>query len=148
MPCCGSNLHGRRDNKYKARIKILVDEMGLDAYRSEVEPNSQPSTRRLLPVRCRISSHCPEHPTGGAKLEAAEALVDRTQWSDPVGWITMLAHTKCLVTRGLNFLKPQVACPGMQPPQTWPVLPTWPIAIPSVSARYPPAKFGVSLCAG
>ena len=30
------NLAGRRDNKYKARIKILVDEMGLEAYRAEV----------------------------------------------------------------------------------------------------------------
>lgn len=30
------NLHGRRDNKFKARIKILVDELGLDAYREEV----------------------------------------------------------------------------------------------------------------
>lgn len=30
------NLHGRRDNKYKARIKILVAEMGLEAYRDEV----------------------------------------------------------------------------------------------------------------
>ncbi|MBU6269699.1 MAG: nitrite/sulfite reductase [Betaproteobacteria bacterium] len=31
------NLHGRRDNKYKARIKILVREIGLDAYRDQVE---------------------------------------------------------------------------------------------------------------
>ncbi|MFT5612514.1 MAG: sulfite reductase (NADPH) hemoprotein beta-component [Arenicella sp.] len=31
------NLHGRRDNKYKARIKILVNAMGIDAFRSEVE---------------------------------------------------------------------------------------------------------------
>jgi sulfite reductase (NADPH) hemoprotein beta-component len=31
------NLHGRRDNKYKARIKILVAEMGLEAYRAEVK---------------------------------------------------------------------------------------------------------------
>ncbi len=31
------NLHGRRDNKYKARIKILLAEMGLAALRSEVE---------------------------------------------------------------------------------------------------------------
>ena len=31
------NRHGRRDNKYKARIKILVDEMGIDAFRDEVE---------------------------------------------------------------------------------------------------------------
>lgn len=31
------NLHGRRDNKYKARIKILVNAMGIDGYRDEVE---------------------------------------------------------------------------------------------------------------
>ena len=31
------NLRGRRDNLYKARIKILVSEMGLDAFRDAVE---------------------------------------------------------------------------------------------------------------
>lgn len=31
------NLHGRRDNKYKARIKILVHELGADKFREEVE---------------------------------------------------------------------------------------------------------------
>ncbi len=31
------NLHGRRDNKYKARIKILVNAMGIDSFREEVE---------------------------------------------------------------------------------------------------------------
>ncbi len=31
------NRHGRRDNKYKARIKILVRERGTDAFRDEVE---------------------------------------------------------------------------------------------------------------
>jgi len=31
------NLHGRRDNKHKARIKILVKERGIDALRTEVE---------------------------------------------------------------------------------------------------------------
>ncbi len=31
------NLHGRRDNKYKARIKILVKEMGIDTFRDLVE---------------------------------------------------------------------------------------------------------------
>ncbi|MCF4098848.1 nitrite/sulfite reductase [Maritalea mediterranea] len=31
------NLHGRRDNKYKARIKILVHETGIDQIREEVE---------------------------------------------------------------------------------------------------------------
>lgn len=31
------NLYGRRDNKYKARIKILVHELGAEAFRAEVE---------------------------------------------------------------------------------------------------------------
>jgi len=31
------NLFGRRDNKYKARIKILVHETGLDEFRAQVE---------------------------------------------------------------------------------------------------------------
>ena len=31
------NLHGRRDNKYKARIKILVNDLGIDQFRTEVE---------------------------------------------------------------------------------------------------------------
>ncbi len=31
------NLHGRRDNKYKARIKILVHETGLDALKEQIE---------------------------------------------------------------------------------------------------------------
>lgn len=31
------NLNGRRDNKYKARIKILVNAMGIDKFRDEVE---------------------------------------------------------------------------------------------------------------
>ena len=30
------NLHGRRDNKYKARIKILLGDLGVDAYRAKV----------------------------------------------------------------------------------------------------------------
>ncbi len=31
------NLHGRRDNIYKARIKILVNAIGIDAFRDQVE---------------------------------------------------------------------------------------------------------------
>jgi sulfite reductase (NADPH) hemoprotein beta-component len=31
------NRHGRRDNKFKARIKILVNELGLEEYKREVE---------------------------------------------------------------------------------------------------------------
>ncbi|EAT10848.1 nitrite/sulfite reductase [Bermanella marisrubri] len=35
------NLHGRRDNKYKARIKILVKALGVDAFRDKVDAEWQ-----------------------------------------------------------------------------------------------------------
>jgi sulfite reductase (NADPH) hemoprotein beta-component len=35
------NLHGRRDNIYKARIKILVNALGIDSFRSQVEEEWQ-----------------------------------------------------------------------------------------------------------
>lgn len=35
------NRYGRRDRKYKARIKILVNELGLDAFREKVEDEWQ-----------------------------------------------------------------------------------------------------------
>lgn len=35
------NLHGRRDNKYKARIKILVKALGVDAFREKVDAEWQ-----------------------------------------------------------------------------------------------------------
>ena len=44
------NRHGRRDNKYKARIKILVDEMGIDAFRDEVESHFAKARHHTPPV--------------------------------------------------------------------------------------------------
>ncbi len=37
------NLHGRRDNKYKARIKILVTALGIDEFRRRVEEDWEAS---------------------------------------------------------------------------------------------------------
>lgn len=37
------NLHGRRDNKYKARIKILVKAIGVEEFRRQVEEDWQES---------------------------------------------------------------------------------------------------------
>lgn len=42
------NLHGRRDNIYKARIKILVKSMGIDAFRQQVETMWQQMSRADL----------------------------------------------------------------------------------------------------
>ncbi len=39
------NLYGRRDNKYKARIKILVHEIGIERFREQVETEYAAMTR-------------------------------------------------------------------------------------------------------
>ncbi|MEM7743859.1 MAG: nitrite/sulfite reductase [Pseudomonadota bacterium] len=44
------NLHGRRDNKYKARIKILVHEIGIDAFREQVEAEFARMDRDVVAV--------------------------------------------------------------------------------------------------
>ena len=56
------NLHGRRDNKYKARIKILVQQMGEQAFRDEVEdefaynqtPELDLSEDKIAEIRARF----------------------------------------------------------------------------------------------
>ncbi len=44
------NLEGRRDNKYKARIKILVHEKGIEAMRQAVEAEFAAAGKDLLPL--------------------------------------------------------------------------------------------------
>jgi sulfite reductase (NADPH) hemoprotein beta-component len=60
------NQEGRRDNKYKARIKILVKETGIDAFREKVEAAWQYSK------------------DGPATLTAAEVARCKTFFTDPV----------------------------------------------------------------
>jgi sulfite reductase (NADPH) hemoprotein beta-component len=47
------NLYGRRDNKYKARIKILVRETGIETFREQVETEWQAikSSMEISPLR-------------------------------------------------------------------------------------------------
>ena len=42
------NLQGRRDNKYKARIKILVHEIGIDSFRDQVEAEFSSMDRQAI----------------------------------------------------------------------------------------------------
>ena len=64
------NLAGRRDNKYKARIKILVGEMGLEAYRQEVYADRATRDRAQFelagPEYDRIAAHFAHHPVAPA----------------------------------------------------------------------------------
>jgi sulfite reductase (NADPH) hemoprotein beta-component len=48
------NLHGRRDNKFKARLKILVHEAGIDEIRARVEAAFEDNLRRFSGVNPEV----------------------------------------------------------------------------------------------
>lgn len=60
------NLHGRRDNKYKARIKILVHEIGIDEFRRQVDEAWAHIREGALALPAeeiaRIEAHFAPHP--------------------------------------------------------------------------------------
>lgn len=61
------NLEGRRDNKYKARIKILVKELGIDVFRGKVEAqwefskDSEGTLTEAEVLRCKSSFTSPAY---------------------------------------------------------------------------------------
>jgi len=87
------NLHGRRDNKYKARIKILVHEMGAAAFSAQVEEEWQRIREGALKL--------PEHeirrieayfaPPAFARTPAKIALRGPDRAFDR--WVTRNTHT-------------------------------------------------------
>jgi len=76
------NLYGRRDNKYKARIKILVHELGADKFRAEVEaeyarkprPSTEIEERELKRIAAYFAPPAFERlPRWSARFEEAKA---------------------------------------------------------------------------
>lgn len=85
------NLHGRRDNKYKARIKVLVSEMGLEAFRAAVEAEWEMTRNSAMKLTRneidRIAGHFAPPPyealeSHDKELERAQLGSDRAfaQW--------------------------------------------------------------------
>ena len=66
------NLYGRRDNKYKARIKILVHEIGAEKFRSEVEAEYARHPRNRQPKW--KSANWPASPAYFADTEFRKAV--------------------------------------------------------------------------
>ncbi len=85
------NLHGRRDNKYKARIKILVKAMGVDAFAQLVEAEWQQikDTDLQLPEAeiKRVSSHFAK-PYYLSEQEAGFTQVNSIVDGDFQRWLT------------------------------------------------------------
>jgi len=85
------NLHGRRDNKFKARIKILVHELGIDEYRRQVEEEYAAMDRDAVAVpeaewdRIAASFAPPEL----KRAATAPAEIERMKAADPrfAAWV-------------------------------------------------------------
>ena len=79
------NMHGRRDNKFKARIKILVHETGMENIGREVEAEFEANRNGVLrlpedEIR-RIATYFA--PPDYAERPAASAVVERARLADP-----------------------------------------------------------------
>ena len=95
------NQHGRRDNKYKARIKILVKAMGVDSFREAVEQEwgalkDGPSTLTEDEyARARSFFTAPDY--ASIEKATAESALANCHSQDPIfgNWITRntIAHS-------------------------------------------------------
>ena len=87
------NLYGRRDNKYKARIKILVKAMGVDAFRDAVDAEWQalrggPNTLTDAALAA-VAAHFTAPAYADIDAAAGRAALDEACARDPLfaGWI-------------------------------------------------------------
>lgn len=112
------NLHGRRDNSYKARIKILVKALGIEEFKRQVEeewshlkdaPNTIPESELE-----RVSKHFEAMPY--ETLPAHDAGFDTAIASNPAfaAWVKRSVHAhKIAGYRAVTLsLKPHGTAPG------------------------------------
>ena len=90
------NIHGRRDNSYKARIKILVKAIGIEAFKEQVEAEWAHSKDGPLTITQaefdRVSAYF--EPMPYATLPANDASFDAHVASNPAfaAWVKRCVH--------------------------------------------------------
>ena len=107
------NRHGRRDNKYKARIKILVHEMGVEEYTRQVEAEYahlleegvEPPFAELERIRTYFEDPLFE---AGAPEEVDRSDPDFAVWVDR----NTVAHKEAGYVSAVISLKPVGGIPG------------------------------------
>ncbi|MGL4527355.1 MAG: nitrite/sulfite reductase [Aestuariivirga sp.] len=112
------NLYGRRDNKYKARIKILVHELGAETFKAEVEAEyarkPQASTEVEERELARISAYFAPPPF--EKLPRWSAAFEEARLAEPAfaRWArnNLAAHKVDGYTIVNISLKPEGGIPG------------------------------------
>ncbi len=79
------NMYGRRDNKFKARIKILVHESGVDTITEEIEAEFEANRHGVLRLPedevARIAAYFA--PPAYEERPAASAILERARLADP-----------------------------------------------------------------
>jgi len=92
------NLHGRRDNKYKARIKILVKAMGVEAFTAAVEKEWEqlrdgPTTLPDAEID-RIAAFFSAPPYASVDTAAEAAVLEAHCASEPIfaNWVRRNSH--------------------------------------------------------
>jgi sulfite reductase (NADPH) hemoprotein beta-component len=112
------NLYGRRDNKYKARIKILVHELGAETFKAEVEAEyarkPQASTEVEERELARIAAYFAPPPF--EKLPRWSAAFEEARLAEPAfaRWArnNLAAHKVDGYTIVNISLKPEGGIPG------------------------------------
>ena len=112
------NIHGRRDNSYKARIKILVKALGVDEFRKQVDAEwaHLKDTPNTIPVDelARVSEFFIDMPY--EKLPGHDASFDAAVASNPAfaAWVkrNVHAHKKAGYRAVTLSLKPHGKAPG------------------------------------
>lgn len=112
------NIHGRRDNAYKARIKILVKALGIEEFKKQVEAEwlhlkDNPNTITEAEL-ARVAKHFDEMPY--ENLSAHDASFDSAIASNPAfaAWVKRCVHAhKQAGYRAVTLsLKPHGHAPG------------------------------------
>jgi sulfite reductase (NADPH) hemoprotein beta-component len=112
------NIHGRRDNAYKARIKILVKALGIDEFKKQVEAEwlhlkDNPNTITEAEL-ARVAEHFEAIPY--ENLPAHDASFDAAIASNPAfaAWVKRCVHAhKQAGYRAVTIsLKPHGHAPG------------------------------------
>lgn len=112
------NLEGRRDNKYKARVKILVHEIGVEAFTARVEdefarldgPSVNADPEEVARIAAYFAPPAYEHlpATSGALAAAKAGNPDFAEWVD----VNVVGHKAPGYAALTISLKPIDGIPG------------------------------------
>ena len=112
------NLHGRRDNKFKARIKILLHELGVDAFTRQVEEEyarldrpsvaADPALVEAIEAAFAPPAYAARAATSPVFERAKAEVAEFRRWADT----NLMAHKAPGYAAVLVSLKPIGGIPG------------------------------------